>query len=212
MSGGPVPSRAGGARDIALWGVCSLLGRTWRYRIEGATSWEPYGCPAKGVIYCFWHSQILQFAYGFRRCGITTVISASRDGDRAASIASLWGHTAIRGSSSRKGVSVLRTSVRVLREGHSVAVVPDGPRGPREQAKPGAAQIALLSGAPLVAVRALPSHALRLRSWDRFEFPVPFARVKVWFSEPIRPGRFDGLPDPARRMTEQLQARLRGHR
>ena len=39
--------------------------------------------------------------------------------------------------------------------------------------------MAALADAPIVCTRAQASHRLRLRSWDRFEIPLPLARVDL---------------------------------
>jgi len=74
---------------------------------------------------------------------------------------------------------------RALRDGHDVAIAPDGPRGPRGQAQPGAVSLSALSGAPLVPVAFAAHPAWRLATWDAFEVPWPFGRGAVVFGPPI---------------------------
>ena len=69
--------------------------------------------------------------------------------------------------------------------GAHVAVTPDGPRGPAESFAPGALIAAQRSGAPIVLLRAVADRAWRLRSWDRFIIPKPFARLTIYVSEPV---------------------------
>jgi SAM-dependent methyltransferase len=78
---------------------------------------------------------------------------------------------------------------RSLADGVSVMVVPDGPRGPREIVKPGVITLAALSGAAIVPVALGASSEWRLRSWDGFRIPRPFARCVVRFAEPIAVAR-----------------------
>jgi lysophospholipid acyltransferase (LPLAT)-like uncharacterized protein len=150
-------------------------------------------------IYCFWHASLLVVSYLFRNTGKVAVVSKSRDGMIAAGVAARWGHGVVFGSSHRGGVGVLREGVRALRERRSLGITPDGPKGPRETAKPGAAQIALLSGAPVVTIKVDAKRAWRLKSWDRFMIPYPFAKINVTLSGPIEPleggdgGRHDAL-------------------
>ena len=72
--------------------------------------------------------------------------------------------------------------MRAIDEGHDAAVTPDGPRGPAHVFAPGAAIAAQRTGALLVPIRAA-SRAWRLKSWDRFLIPKPFARVQVVYGE-----------------------------
>ena len=136
-------------------------------------------------MYCFWHSQILTLSFIFRSTRKTALISKSRDGQRAAVIAKLWGHDVIYGSSSRGGMSGLRQCLRVLGKKRSIVITPDGPRGPREVVKAGIAQIALLSQAQVVPISIFPSHVWRLKSWDSFMIPKPFSKIDIVFGEPL---------------------------
>ncbi len=87
--------------------------------------------------------------------------------------------------------------------------MPDGPRGPREVLKPGVIVLARLSGAPIVPIAVGASREWRLRSWDEFRIPRPFARCVVRFGEPIRVARAAGraAEEAARK---EVEAALRG--
>jgi lysophospholipid acyltransferase (LPLAT)-like uncharacterized protein len=85
----------------------------------------------------------------------------------------------VRGSTYRGADRALVGLVRELRAGHDVAVTPDGPRGPAGHFAPGALVAAQRGGAPIVSVAVAATRAWRLRSWDGFIIPKPFARVTV---------------------------------
>jgi hypothetical protein len=72
-------------------------------------------------------------------------------------------------------------------QGLQVAVTPDGPRGPAEQVKPGVLYLAERTGRRLVPIAFAPHPSYRLRSWDRFHVPWPFARVYVSHGAPFQP-------------------------
>src|SRR5207247_3546636 len=63
----------------------------------------------------------------------------------------------------------------------------DGPRGPVGSFAPGALIISQRTGAPIIPVGARTTSAWRLRSWDRFLIPKPFASVTVSYGELIWP-------------------------
>jgi lysophospholipid acyltransferase (LPLAT)-like uncharacterized protein len=194
------------SRFILILGT--VLGITWRYRITGSQKMNPFKNKNKGIIFCFWHSHILTLSYIFRGTGVNAVVSGSKDGDRAAAVAQRWNHETIRGSSSVNALSVLRQCVRELRHTKNIVIVPDGPRGPKEEVKPGTAQIAILAKAPVVAVSAIPRAAWRLKSWDNFMIPKPFTHIDVRISEPITPEQFAHEPDPLAAMTAAIQKAL----
>jgi lysophospholipid acyltransferase (LPLAT)-like uncharacterized protein len=186
----------------------TLLGITWRYRITGSQKMNPFTNRNKGIIFCFWHSHILTLSYIFRGTGVKAVVSGSKDGDRATAVAQRWQHETIRGSSSVNALSVLRQCVRELRNTANIVIVPDGPRGPREEVKLGTAQIALMAKAPVVTVSALPRSAWHLKSWDSFMIPKPFTTIEIRISEPLYPQQFAGEQNPATAMTAAIQKAL----
>jgi lysophospholipid acyltransferase (LPLAT)-like uncharacterized protein len=189
----------------SIWCIGSLLGKTWRYSLEGTENINPFVDRNKAVMYCFWHSHILPLAYIFRNVGVTAIVSASKDGDRATAVAQRWKHETIRGSSSKNQVSVIRQCSRVLHDNRGIVIIPDGPHGPREMVKPGAAMIALMTNAPVYPVFALPQKAWRLNSWDRFMVQKPFSRITVRFGEPLKPGDFATGENRVERFSGQLQ-------
>ncbi|MCL2220553.1 MAG: lysophospholipid acyltransferase family protein [Chitinispirillia bacterium] len=173
--------------SILIWLISSALGKTWRINVVSPPSVDIFDAGAAPKVYCFWHSALLVISYLFRNTGKTAVVSRSRDGRIAAGVARLWGHGVAFGSSGRGGASALRQSLRALREGRSLGITPDGPRGPKEVVKPGAAQIAIAGGAPAVTIKINADRAWRLKSWDGFIIPGPFSKITVTLSGPIAP-------------------------
>ncbi len=112
------------------------------------------------------------------------IFPVSKDGEYIARVVQRWGYTVLRGSSSRGGSGALRSMVRVLRDGQSLAVTPDGPRGPRRKLKPGSLLAARMSGVPVLPTAAAATRAWWLGGWDRFLVPQPFARVRLVYGEP----------------------------
>jgi hypothetical protein len=131
------------------------------------------------VIFAFWHAWILPMAYVHRGEGVVVLVSAHRDGEYIARTIERMGFRTTRGSSTREGVRGLKGMVRALNEGADAGVTPDGPRGPAREFKPGGLLAAQLSGAPIIPIAVDGAPAWRLRSWDRFAVPKPFARIRV---------------------------------
>ena len=191
---------------LASWAL-PLLGQTLRVRREEA---PVAGLWAAGtpVIYVVWHARLLVLPYLYRDRGFRVLISRSRDGEMIARVVRRFGFVAVRGSSSRGGAEGLRALARALREGHSVVVVPDGPRGPSETVKPGVVALARLTAAPVVPLALGASSEWRTRSWDGFRVPKPFARCVVRFGDPVRVARPAGRrADPSPR--KEIEAALR---
>lgn len=141
------------------------------------------------LVFAFWHGKQLALQAAPRRRPALVMVSHSKDGKLQASALGLLGFRVIRGSSSRGASNATKRILRELGSDKLDAVFAvDGPRGPRERAKPGAGRIASLAKGALVPLGSACSHRVVLgRAWDRFEVPFPFARVAIVIGEPITP-------------------------
>ena len=111
--------------------------------------------------------------------------SKSKDGDLLAKILKKWKYKVIRGSSSTGGEVALGIMVDYAKNKYSVAITPDGPRGPRHEFKAGAVITAKKSGIPLVLVGVGFKRKKILSNWDKFEIPYFFTKAKIIYSEPV---------------------------
>jgi lysophospholipid acyltransferase (LPLAT)-like uncharacterized protein len=113
---------------------------------------------------------------GYQSTPIYTLVSQHRDGQFIGAVVRQLGIDIVLGSSSRGGANGLRQLRRLLRRGALVGLTPDGPRGPRRQANHGVAQLAALSGVPILPCAARTSRRIVLNTWDHMLFPLPFGR------------------------------------
>lgn len=163
-----------------------VLALTWRVRVVNRSFVTAEHARGRSVIFVLWHGQLLPLIWAHRHQEISIIVSEHGDGEIISRVAAGLGLRAVRGSTSRGAARALLAACREVESGWNLAVTPDGPRGPEFSVAPGAMVIAQRTGAPMVPVAAVVSRAWRLRSWDRFVIPKPFARVTVAYSEPIR--------------------------
>jgi lysophospholipid acyltransferase (LPLAT)-like uncharacterized protein len=165
-----------------------ILGATLRYRDVQAEG-VPVGHTVPGpTVFAFWHCSLLTAAHRFRDLEIAILISRSFDGELIARTVELLGFRAVRGSSTRGGAAALRGMQQAYAEGHRCAFTADGPKGPARVAKAGPVQLAELTGARWIgAFHGEPSRAWRLRSWDGFIIPKPFATVTFGWPAYVTP-------------------------
>ena len=76
-----------------------------------------------------------------------------------------------------RGKSAARIAVLGGR-GYTIAITPDGPRGPCYEIQDGILALAQLSGLRFARVHA-SQWKFKLKSWDPFQIPLPFARCEV---------------------------------
>jgi lysophospholipid acyltransferase (LPLAT)-like uncharacterized protein len=163
-----------------------VLGLTWRVRFLNANVVRDLTDRSAPFLYLLWHGQLLPLLWTHRNRQIAVIISEHRDGELIARIAQALGFRLVRGSTSRGAARALLNASREIESGHSVAVTVDGPRGPAGSVAPGSLVISQRTNAPMVPTAAAASHSWRLRSWDRFMIPKPFARITVAYGDPIR--------------------------
>ncbi|MFL5616990.1 MAG: lysophospholipid acyltransferase family protein [Gemmatimonadaceae bacterium] len=183
-----------------------LLAMTWRMRPVNDEAVRAARASGQRVIFTLWHGELLPLLWHHRNEGVAVVISEHRDGEIIAQIAERLGYTTVRGSTSRGGGRALIGLMRAIEAGHDGAVTPDGPRGPAHVFAPGAAIAAQRTGAPLAMIRANATRAWRLKSWDRFLVPKPFATVRVIYG-PLTPVEAQS-PREAAEQAPRLQAVL----
>ena len=161
-----------------------VIARTWRFRCANPEVLDGLRTRRQPFVFACWHGELLPLLWYHRGQGISILVSEHSDGEVIARIAHRIGFGAIRGSTSRGGGRALLSMVRVLGEGGVIAVTPDGPRGPAHSYAPGALIAAQRAGVPILPTTMHVDRAWRLRSWDRFVIPKPFARITIAYGPP----------------------------
>ena len=192
---------------LGLYLDCTL--RSTRWTVEGAENLAPF-LAGGGVIVACWHERLaLAPAFWIRARRlypdrpVSALASRHRDGQFIAAVLRRFGVQAVHGSSSRGrpgearvrdrgGAAGLRALRTALDQGHAVVITPDGPRGPRREAASGAALLAALAGAPVLAAAGQLRHRIVLRSWDNMVVPLPFGRGALVCLAPMHVSR-DGV-------------------
>ena len=155
----------------------TAISRTWRIHLQGAI-------PKNPSIIVFWHNQMMPVWKTFARKAPYAVVSQSKDGQLLSDLLEFWGYKLIRGSSSKGGKEVMNRLVEKSKDDF-VLLTPDGPRGPRHIMKPGAIVAAQRSGAKFYFLKASTSRKIVFqKSWDKFEFPLPFSKIEIEISDP----------------------------
>jgi hypothetical protein len=196
-----------------IYGLIEGVAATLRYR------WEYHPEVLRGkrrpVIFATWHNRLsislLMYRDYVRRIGqparMAAIVSASRDGGVVARILEHFGVQPVRGSSSRRGPQALLELTTWSERGYDLAITPDGPRGPRYVIQPGAIALAQLTGCPVIPSCYRAHWKVCLRSWDRFQIPLPFSRVDMRFGEPLFVPR-DASEGERERLRLALEERL----
>ena len=172
---------------IRLAGVAGgLLLRSLRYRLAGEEHYLRFREQGRPVIFAVWHSQLLLAIHHARLFGVTTLASPTRDGEIGARVGERLDVMSIRGDERYGPLDAYWKLAAVLKRGGDLGIFPDGPLGPARRVKPGILLLAQRYGCPIIPVGSDINWKLTLNSgWDRFVVPLPFARVRLCFGEPV---------------------------
>lgn len=166
---------------LAYW-LVRILGATFRIKV---LNFEPIDAIPGGKVLCGWHGRSMIASILFRKKGFWVIISHSNDGNIQTHVFENLGFNVIRGSTGRGGERALIESIRELRKGATMAITPDGPRGPSQVVQGGIMAMAKKSGAVLVPCGVSAKPRALAKSWDRYMIPMPFAKCILNFGAPM---------------------------
>jgi hypothetical protein len=178
-----------GVQRFLSWLIAGYSGfvfRTTRWTYVDYEAFRQLGVQKRPLIACFWHGRmILMPNFWPFAMPLYVLHSPHRDGQLMLRTLARFGMRPIIGSSKRGGAQALRDMSRVIREGSSVCITPDGPRGPRMRVSAGIVLLAKLTGAPLVPASFSVARGRTLDSWDRLLIAHPFGRGVFISGEPV---------------------------
>ena len=161
----------------------------------------------EGMLACFWHGRLLAMPFAYEWPRVKVLISRHRDGEFIARIIRYFGIGAVRGSHRKAGVSSVREILAELKQGTTIAITPDGPKGPRYRIKQGIIEMARITQRPIVPVTYSASRKKVFASWDRFVLPYPFSKVLFLWGDPVYVAR-DVNGDTIEALRQQVESAL----
>ncbi|MFA5831991.1 MAG: lysophospholipid acyltransferase family protein [Bacteroidota bacterium] len=173
---------------LVLWRLALVWGKTLKITALNNEQFDALKQSEKNYIVAFWHGSMFVgwFVHRSEKKGaISALVSQSNDGEFLSTILERWGYTMIRGSSHIGGKEAMQLMVHEVIKGNALAITPDGPRGPRHEMKMGAVRVAQKTDVPLVLAGIGVKKKRHLRSWDKFEVPMPFSTIVVKYSDPV---------------------------
>jgi lysophospholipid acyltransferase (LPLAT)-like uncharacterized protein len=149
------------------------------------------------LIVCFWHNRLMMIPFIairikkiYSNYNFATLSSRHGDGQFVGKIMEKLGLISILGSSksgrkSSRGIDFagFKKIFKVLEEGYSLGITPDGPRGPNQKINGEIVNIARISGAGIFPISCSSSRFKKLKTWDNFNLPLPFSTLCFYFDE-----------------------------
>lgn len=183
-----------------------IMGATCRLVVAGEERLAGARAGGAPVLFTFWHGRLLPLTATHRRRGIVALVSEHSDGEYIRRVIEPLGFGVVRGSTTRGGARALFEMSSRAREGHDLAVAPDGPRGPRRTVRDGVVALARRASVALVPVGAASRPAVLLPTWDGFVVPLPGARISVVYGAPLAVPASG--PDDTEALGDELASRI----
>ena len=198
-----------------IYGLIRAVSATIRYEWRDASGLLSID-KGQSVIFAIWHNRLslcLEIYRVFlrniqRQCKLAAMVSASKDGGLLARVLEHYGVQPVRGSTSRRGRQAMLELVGWAERGYDLAITPDGPRGPRYIIQEGVIALAQLTGLPILPVSYHFTWKIVLKSWDRFQIPLPFTKCLMHFTPPIYVPR-DISEEEREKLRRQVEDRLK---
>ena len=144
---------------------------------------EKYG----SMIVVGWHGRTLIMPYFWNKeRPLNALVSPHRDGQIIVHILAKFGIGNINGSSDRNSKEAAIELMRNLQQGNSIAIIPDGPRGPSMKLTMSPLFYARKSGKPIIGITySIAGSKVVTRSWDNMLVPLPFHKGMYAITEPV---------------------------
>ncbi|MEM7473820.1 MAG: lysophospholipid acyltransferase family protein [Planctomycetota bacterium] len=145
---------------------------------------EPSADPASPdfnspAIFVFWHEYLPIPVYLRPHARLAMLVSQHQDAEILSQVARFAGLETVRGSTNRGGSAALKEIISGGR-GTSLAITPDGPRGPRRKLAQGCIYLSSRLQIPIIALGMGYDRPWRnKKSWDQFAIPKPFSRCRA---------------------------------
>ena len=169
-----------------FYSITSLISRSirWEYLVQNEKS--NIFNSNKEYIFCCWHNKLFLGPHLLPRNRVINALQSSHSDGMVTSLAFKYlGMNVILGSSKKGGMQAFRKMVKCIKLGESVAITPDGPKGPKEKVKEGIIKLAQITETSIIPLVWTTNKFKLMNSWDNFVLPYPFSKGVYSFGKPI---------------------------
>ncbi len=160
---------------IAYWYI-KFVKYTTKWDLRGVETFyenlEKYG----SVIFIAWHGRVpMAPSFWDNRKPLKALVSPHRDGQLVAAMLHRFGIGNIDGSSNENANGAAISIMKELKNGTTIAIIPDGPRGPSMTMSLSPVYYAQKAGIPVLGVTySIENSIIIEKSWDKMIVPKPF--------------------------------------
>ncbi|SIT91299.1 hypothetical protein SAMN05421665_3312 [Yoonia rosea] len=174
----------------------NLVQRTTRWQSEGVD--ELRAAMAEGpVLLVMWHSRLMMIAHHWpvESGSLSSLHDTSPIARVVGAVHQLSGLRPMKMSAKVSNIVASRTVLKRVKDGVSIGLTADGPRGPALQLKDPPLEWARATGLPIFCYAFSTTRQRRAQSWDRLLIPRPFSKGAYVFAR--FPKKVPRKPDAA---------------
>ena len=166
-----------------------LIGLTTRWQLQDINKTYKIWAKEKACILIIWHGRTLMPCWFWRnkkQFPLSALVSPHRDGRIIAAVLKCFGVKVIDGSTNENAKNAALNLMRELQKQHSIAIIPDGPKGPNMKLSSSALFYAQKTGKPIIGLTySIKNSKLINKSWDKMMVPPLFSKGIVAATEPF---------------------------
>ena len=168
-----------------LYYYSRLVGKTTRWDVFGANQFYQTWHQEKAIILVIWHGRSLMIPHFWnKKYPLNALVSLHKDGRIIAGFLERYGFGTIGGSTTEGGKAAALGLLHSLQNHKAIAIIPDGPRGPRMKMSISPLYFARKSGKPVFGATYSIEHSKIANSWDAMLIPPPFCRGILHVTKP----------------------------
>jgi hypothetical protein len=174
------------------------------------------------LIISFWHNRLMMVCFAVQEpkkfyddYKMMTLASKHGDGKFVGKVMEKMGLVSILGSSkdgrkASRGIDVgtFKKILSGLKQGNSLGITPDGPRGPNQKVNGEIVGIARVSQSKILPMSYSASRFKRLRTWDKFYLPLPFSTLCFYFDDKLITVAKDASAEEMKEIEKLVEERM----
>jgi len=191
-----------------LYYYARLVGATTRWEIFGVNGLYQQWYKDKAIILLIWHGRAMMIPHFWNKePPLNALVSLHKDGRIVAGFLEKYGFGTIGGSSNEGAQSAARSLLHSLQKNEAIAIIPDGPIGPRMKMNDSPLYFAMKSGKPIFGATYSIEHSFIAKSWDAMMIPLPFCRGIVYITKPYYIAA-DASPEDLSKIKQEIEDEL----
>jgi len=163
-----------------------MVGKTTKFDEQGINKFYEILKNDGSLIMIAWHGRVALLPYFWNNeKKLKALVSMHRDGRLIAKLLRSFGIGVIGGSTNNNASGAAISLMKTLKKNDSIAIIPDGPRGPAMKLSMSPLYYAQKTGKPIVGLGYSIKGSKLARSWDSMMIPPLFSTGITFATEPF---------------------------